>query len=185
MTSNSCDGNLPESLFSLPHLKILDLSANIFGGHIPISSASRPISLEVLDLSSNHLNGTLPVANFFLLIFEIRSSCFTRQFVLPLIIILLACITAFQNIRNLNLSGNQFRGSLPVSLFALPHLKFLDLSYNNFEGRFPISLSPEPVPLEVLNLHYNNMSGALPSEQGTECEFPSYISNINVVTASN
>jgi hypothetical protein len=29
------------------------------------------------------------------------------------------------------------------------------------------------------------MSGALPSEQGTECEFPSYINNINVVTASN
>jgi hypothetical protein len=71
MTSNSCHGNLPESLFSLPHLKILDLSANIFGGHIPISSASRPISLEVLDLSSNQLNGTLPVAGKkILLIFE-------------------------------------------------------------------------------------------------------------------
>lgn len=61
MSSNSFDGNLPESLFSLPRLKILDLSGNNFGGHIPISSSSGPIALEVLDLGMNFLNGTLPV----------------------------------------------------------------------------------------------------------------------------
>lgn len=62
---------------------------------------------------------------------------------------------------------NQFSGSLPVSLFALPHLKFLDLSHNNFEGRFPINMYSEQMPLEVLNLMGNSMSGALPTERCT------------------
>uniref|UniRef100_M0WVA9 Uncharacterized protein n=1 Tax=Hordeum vulgare subsp. vulgare TaxID=112509 RepID=M0WVA9_HORVV len=134
MSWNSFDGNLPESLFSLPCLKIPDLSGNNFGGQIPISSSLGPIALEVLDLSINFINGTIPV-------------------------------TVLKNIRNLNLRGNQFSGSLPVSLFTLPHLKFLDLSFNNLEGRFPINLTSEPVPLEVLKLDSNYMSGALPSER--------------------
>lgn len=125
MSWNSFDGNLPESLFSLPCLKIPDLSGNNFGGQIPISSSLGPIALEVLDLSINFINGTIPV-------------------------------TVLKNIRNLNLRGNQFSGSLPVSLFTLPHLKFLDLSFNNLEGRFPINLTSEPVPLEVLKLHSCN-----------------------------
>ncbi|KAE8811483.1 hypothetical protein D1007_11870 [Hordeum vulgare] len=134
MSWNSFDGNLPESLFSLPCLKIPDLSGNNFGGKIPISSSLGPIALEVLDLSINFINGTISV-------------------------------TVLKNIRNLNLRGNQFSGSLPVSLFTLPHLKFLDLSFNNLEGRFPINLTSEPVPLEVLKLDSNYMSGALPSER--------------------
>lgn len=88
----------------------------------------------------------------------------------PVIIILLACITAFKSIGKLNVGRNQFSGSLPPSLFAPPHLKFLDLSFNNFEGPFPISLSSEPVPLEVLCLSGNNLSGALPTEQETGLE---------------
>lgn len=61
MSENSFSGNLPASLFALPHLKILDLSDNEFSGGIPGSLFSGPISLEVLDLSGNILNGTLPV----------------------------------------------------------------------------------------------------------------------------
>ncbi|XBJ05351.1 hypothetical protein VPH35_024153 [Triticum aestivum] len=137
MSMNRLHGNLPASLFALPHLKILDLSENIFDGHIPLSSSSRPISLEVLDLSDNHLTGIIP-------------------------------ITAFKNIRNLNMGSNLFSGSLPVSILELPHLKFLDLSYNHFEGGFPIKFSLEQVPLEALHLDGNNMSGPLPTEQAFE-----------------
>lgn len=102
----------------------------------------------------------------FLPIFE-KDSMFILKFVPRVILILHACIAVLKNIRNLNLRGNQFSGSLPVSLFAVPHLKFLDLSFNNLEGRFPLNLTSEPVPLEVLKLDSNYMSGALPSERGT------------------
>lgn len=60
---------------------------------------------------------------------------------LPVTIILLARIADFINIKTLNLGVNQFSGSLPTSLFALPHL-------------------------EILNLVSNKLSGALPNEQG-------------------
>ncbi|PUZ61629.1 hypothetical protein GQ55_4G291500 [Panicum hallii var. hallii] len=71
------------------------------------------------------------------------------------------------NMRELNLSKNQFNGSLPKTLLALPHLKVQDLSENSLVGGIPISSSSdeEPVSLEVLNLSNNNMSGALPTEQ--------------------
>uniref|UniRef100_A0ACD5UVB3 Uncharacterized protein n=1 Tax=Avena sativa TaxID=4498 RepID=A0ACD5UVB3_AVESA len=137
MSGSSFNGDLPAPLFALPRLKILDLSSNNFGGHIPISSSSGPISLEVLDLSYNNLSGTLPA-------------------------------TAFENVRNLNLAGNQFTGSLPASLFALPHLKFLDLSNNDFHGFFPINLASESIPLEVLHLEGNKLSEALQNEQTFE-----------------
>ena len=95
-------------------------------------------------------------------------SCFIPSFLPPIIIIQLVCIAAFKNIRSLNLRGNQFSRSLPVSLFALPQMKSLDLSNNNFEGHFPTSLSSEPIQLEVLYLESNMLSGALPTERGTQ-----------------
>jgi Leucine-rich repeat (LRR) protein len=170
MSGNSFSGDLPASLFALPRLKILDLSYNNFGGHIPISSSSGPISLEVLDLRYNNLSGILPFTGKnkkLILIFRKWSPCFILQYVPPVTVILLACVAAFKNIRDLNLGGNQFGGSLPASLFALPHLKFLDLSNNNFHGYFPINLASEPIPLEVLHLEGNKLSEALQNEQGT------------------
>ena len=166
MSGNSFKGDLPAALFSLPRLKILDLSYNNFGGHIPINSSSGPISLEVLNLRYNNLSGTLPATGKnkkFLLIFFMV----ILLYVPPVTVILLACIAAFINVRNLNLGGNQFSGSLPASLFALPHLKFLDLSDNNFYGYFPINLASKPIPLEILHLEGNKLSEALQNEQGT------------------
>jgi hypothetical protein len=83
---------------------------------------------------------------------------------------IIACFAVFGNLANmreLNLSKNQFNGSLLKTLLALPHLKVLDLSENSLVGGIPISSSSdeEPVSLEVLNLSNNNMSGALPTEQ--------------------
>ncbi|BAS91325.1 Os04g0648400 [Oryza sativa Japonica Group] len=72
---------------------------------------------------------------------------------------------AFENLTNLqelNLSSNKFEGSIPKSLFSLPHLKVLDLCGNDFiKGGFPVP--PEPVLLEVVNLCNTAMNGTLPA----------------------
>nr|XP_051229403.1 putative receptor-like protein 8 [Lolium perenne] len=152
LNDNNITGGLPgKAVKNLRNLRQLNMTSNSCHGNLPESLFSLP-HLKILDLSANIFGGHIPISSasrpISLEVLDLSSNQLNGT--LP--------VAAFQNIRNLNLSGNQFRGSLPVSLFALPHLKFLDLSYNNFEGRFPISLSPEPVPLEVLNLHYNNMS---------------------------
>lgn len=61
LSGNELNGSLPGSLFTLPRLKILDLSDNLFLGRIPINSSSGPIALEVLNLKYNGISGTIPV----------------------------------------------------------------------------------------------------------------------------
>ncbi|SPT20502.1 unnamed protein product [Triticum aestivum] len=143
---------------NLRNLRQLNMSWNSFDGNLPESLFSLP-RLKILDLSGNNFGGHIPISSssgpIALEVLDLSMNFLNGT--LP--------VTAFKNIRNLNLRGNQFSGSLPLSLFALPHLKFLDLSFNNFEGRFPINLTSEPVPLEVLKLDSNYMSGALPSER--------------------
>uniref|UniRef100_A0A0E0DJ56 non-specific serine/threonine protein kinase n=1 Tax=Oryza meridionalis TaxID=40149 RepID=A0A0E0DJ56_9ORYZ len=117
-------GSLPASLFTLPHLKFLDLSGHCFEGSIPINSSSIPVSLEVLNLNHNLLNGTLPTEK---------------------------ALENLKNLRELNLSSNQFTGNIPRSLLSLPHIELLDLSGNLFQGPIPISSSSNlPVSLKSL-----------------------------------
>ncbi|KAF8650572.1 hypothetical protein HU200_063949 [Digitaria exilis] len=48
-----------------------------------------------------------------------------------------------RNLRELNLSDNQFNGSLPKNLLVLPHLKILDLSQNSLVGVENFRLIPQ------------------------------------------
>uniref|UniRef100_A0ACD5UUF4 Uncharacterized protein n=1 Tax=Avena sativa TaxID=4498 RepID=A0ACD5UUF4_AVESA len=162
LNDNNITGGLPgAAVRNLRNLRQLNMSYSSFEGNLPGSLFSLP-HLKILDLSANSLGGRIPISSesgpISLEVLDLSSNHLNGSLL----------VAAFKNIRILKLGGNQFSGSLPVSLFALPHLKFLDLSCNNFVGHFPVSLSSEQVPLEVLNLHDNNMSGALPSERGTE-----------------
>ncbi|MED6169419.1 hypothetical protein PIB30_021221 [Stylosanthes scabra] len=53
------------------------------------------------------------------------------------------------DLNNLNLSGNNLRGSIPKSITTLLHLESLDLSYNNLSGEVPIF--PARVKLNITN----------------------------------
>ncbi|XP_037495191.1 receptor-like protein 15 [Jatropha curcas] len=58
-------------------------------------------------------------------------------------------------LQQLDLSGNQFNGSLPWCLANLTSLKLLDLSYNNFIGDVALSPLRSLTSLEYLNLFGN------------------------------
>ncbi|KAK8648345.1 hypothetical protein V6N13_129099 [Hibiscus sabdariffa] len=112
-------GSFPQntSLFRLKELKQLNLAFTDFNGSsIPHgfsqlgefpSEIFQLGNLEYLDLSSNSLTGHLPKSNWSI----------------PL--------------RLLDLSGNQFRGSVPASLGNLTKITSLDFSDNLFEGQIP------------------------------------------------
>ncbi|KAM7509936.1 hypothetical protein LguiB_008811 [Lonicera macranthoides] len=94
------------------------------------------------------------------------------------------------------ISGNQFSGSLPISLSRLNNLKVLDISHNTFSGRLPdlarISGLAEffaqnnelsgPIPnfefsnLVGFNVSFNNFSGFVPTG-GDKFPVSSYINN--------
>lgn len=100
--SNSLEGPIPGSLFSLPSLEWLDLSNNHFSGQVDEFS-NTSYKLLTLDLSNNNLEGPIPMS-----LFELRSLDF------------------------LSLSSNNFSGYLQLTVIQkLENLSELDLSYNN------------------------------------------------------
>ncbi|VAH37932.1 unnamed protein product [Triticum turgidum subsp. durum] len=122
-----------EGFVGLAKLRYLNLSDTMWEVGFP-EFIGEIVSLEVLTLSGNRMTGGLPDA----------------------------AVKNLRNLRILNMSWSNFNGSLPESLFSLPHLKILDLSINNFGGHIPISSSSGPILFEVLDLSYNNLSGNLP-----------------------
>ncbi|CAL5427496.1 unnamed protein product [Camellia sinensis] len=68
--------------------------------------------------------------------------------------------TGLDQLRTLNLSNNFLRGSLPPSLFQMPHLQVIDLSKNDFSGSIPMNFN---LPfLEIFDISYNSFKSSVP-----------------------
>ncbi|CAL5427480.1 unnamed protein product [Camellia sinensis] len=68
--------------------------------------------------------------------------------------------TGLDQLTTLNLSINFLRGSLPPSLFQLPNLQVIDLSRNNFSGSIPMSIN---LPfLKIFDIAHNSFESSVP-----------------------
>lgn len=104
LRNNGLSGMVPDDLFDLPGLKILNLESNEV--EMNFSSASSAASLESLNLAATglrFLNG-------------------------------LQKLSALPNFRFLSLASNGLSGPIPSGVFSLTKLEDLDLSYNDFTG---------------------------------------------------
>ncbi|XXG74662.1 hypothetical protein AAC387_Pa07g3325 [Persea americana] len=162
LSRNSFTGSLPSSITDLNNLVSLNLSYNGFMKKIP-TGFEQILNLEVLDLHQNQFDGT--IEEKFLLLSNASHVDFSsnllsssgsqkRKFLFGI----------SDSIKYLNLSNNQFTGSL-ISGGGLPaafgSLKVLDLSYNQLSGELP---GFEFVyDLEVLRLGNNMFSGFIPN----------------------
>ncbi|KAK4582394.1 hypothetical protein RGQ29_025535 [Quercus rubra] len=177
---NSLEGNIPDSLFSLPSLQILQLSNNQFSGRLEFNVSSH--LLNTLDLSSNNLEGPVPTS-----VFELQGLKFlslsSNNFIGSL---QLNKIQQLRNLSNLNLSYNSLSveyietnsssSSFPqiailrlasCNLKTFPHfltnqskLTFLDLSNNEIPEEIPNWIQ-NLTNLLYLNLSYNLLEGPL------------------------
>ena len=59
LSFNNLNGNLPESISNLTHLKVLNLSFNKLEGELPTTLVNM-VSLTELKLFSNQFNGAIP-----------------------------------------------------------------------------------------------------------------------------
>lgn len=125
----------PHFRYSLPYLRLLNLSSNFLSGSLRHFFTIPPPfpRLAILDLSYNSLSGALPSS--------------------------LAFCSSLQEIY---LSHNLFSGSIPPSLGSLPDLLSLSLNHNRFVGVLPASLS-RCSKLQFLDVADNFLSGPLPS----------------------
>ncbi|CAK9153151.1 unnamed protein product [Ilex paraguariensis] len=111
--SNNCiNGQIPINLNVIfPSLESLNLSNNMFEGHIPPSFGDSR-SLNVLDLSNNNLSGGIPEH-----------------------------LAMANNLFFLKLSNNCLRGRIPANFFNLSSVQWLYLDNNSFIGKIPDGLS--------------------------------------------
>ena len=70
-----------------------------------------------------------------------------------------------ENLKYLDLSGNDFEGIISSELGGLRELKFLDLHSNDFYGKIPSQFG-ELQDLEILQLYYNDFGGEIPPQLG-------------------
>lgn len=133
---NSFSREIPESLLNLSKLEFLDLSRNNFRGEIqPIFGRFTQLNYLVLH-GNNYMGGIYT----------------SRILKLP-------------NISRLDLSFNNFSGSLPVEISEMYSLKFLVLAYNQFSGTIPPQYG-NLTALQALDLSFNKLTGLIPPSLG-------------------
>jgi hypothetical protein len=128
-----CTGELPDSLSALEECTFLSLNWNLIFGSLP-SRLENLCKLVHLDLSCNALGGTLDQDSFMQL----------------------------TNLTTLNLSFNNFEGSIPDVFQRVNKLTTLNLAGNCLTGELPSSLSCL-TELQELKLYSNQLTGVIPS----------------------
>ena len=129
ISSNMLNGSLPPKWATLRHLQSLYLSSNHLIGSIPFEYGSMS-SLTYLQLSYNRLTGSVPssLSNLTeLTILNLRDN-FLRG-------TLESCFSAATQtkLRTVDLSNNQFQGTLPEQLYSMRSLKTIAAVSNCFE----------------------------------------------------
>ena len=136
LKNNGLSGNVPADLFDLQGLKVLNLESNQID--MDFSRASKAISLESLDLAATGIR-------------------FLNK---------LESLASLPNFRSLSLASNNLSGPIPDAVFSIASLEDLDLSYNQFTGTLSTrvgSLSN----LKIFNCNGANLNGPLPAEIGS------------------
>uniref|UniRef100_J3MBT2 non-specific serine/threonine protein kinase n=2 Tax=Oryza brachyantha TaxID=4533 RepID=J3MBT2_ORYBR len=156
VSSNKLTGSLPNCLFELSDLAVLNLRENYLVGSIPSgfchliqlvfldvsrNNLSGPLqclpNLQYLHLSENRLNGTFPIplpSGTDTCTIDLRGNQFSG--IIPSVI-----SKAFTGLKVLLLGGNMFEGVIPNDVCHLRNLRLLDLSSNKFSGKIPSCLS--------------------------------------------
>jgi hypothetical protein len=184
--SNELNDVFPSWLGTLPELRVLSLQQNGFYGVVgsPTSFFASP-KLGIVDLSVNKFTGNLPFEYFqtWMLPRKVDAKNYTHMqasttiwfgdvavfeyYLYSMKIILKGKETLYQKIREafafVDLSSNEFNGTIPEFIGILNGFQLLNLSNNNLTGHIPISFGNMST-LESLDLSQNKLSGQIPMQ---------------------
>ncbi|KAM4072129.1 hypothetical protein ACB094_11G113800 [Castanea mollissima] len=134
LSHNYLSGRFPPSLGNLSSLQNLSFAYNNLEGEIP-NTVAQMKSLTYFVVSENHLSGMFPPSLYNLSLLTcvaLSVNNFTGNLNPDLGI-------ALQNLQILAIGGNQFTGTIPVSLSNVSDFQELDIVENQFTGTIPMS----------------------------------------------
>lgn len=158
--SNAITGTMPNGLFSLKKLVLLDLEVNRITGVGFPDNLFNLNSLVSYRISNNYLSGSIPSE-----ISTLRELCQLWAAGNRLTGTIPEEIATTPKIESLLLYENRLTGALPETLGKLENLYDLQIYNNTFQYGIPRSLFAA-TQLETLRLDYNFFSGVLPTEIG-------------------
>ncbi|KDP38865.1 hypothetical protein JCGZ_05022 [Jatropha curcas] len=156
---NQIYGGLPRWFFTLVSLTTMSIQVNQITGAIPMEIGNLE-KLQVLYLDRNRLSGPIPssIGNLsFLIQLGLADNNFRTS---------LPSGLDWHNMLFLDLFRSNIIGSIPKQLFSTASmLVSIDLSLNNFEGTLPSEIGSS-LSLNEFYASKSNLSGKIPSELG-------------------
>jgi Leucine-rich repeat (LRR) protein len=191
LSGNQISNRVPNYLFTLQKLKILDLSNNqLTGSLVPKDDSSHASPLEFLSLRNNSLVGSIPeelIPNLFKLYHldlsfnELTGDCpdVIGDELTHLAYFFMGDnalnvtggtipdhLQSLTNLRELSMGNLSLQGSIPIWIENFEHLRLLDLSNNHLTGSLDLDFT-KLKHLRYLILHDNVLTGSLPSSMST------------------
>ncbi|KAI6698518.1 hypothetical protein NL676_018637, partial [Syzygium grande] len=135
LRNNQLSGDIPQNIPATCSLKTLDISENFLQGQIPLSLANCA-TLEIVNIGDNQIDGTFPChfnAMSSLRVLVLRSNKLHGE---------IGCTHSpctWQMLQIIDLSSNNFNGTLPVSLLASWEAMKVNLDFNYLQYEIHVS----------------------------------------------
>ncbi|GLJ20689.1 hypothetical protein SUGI_0376880 [Cryptomeria japonica] len=155
LDNNRLSGEIPASLGRCQTLEKVDLAYNKLTGNMPPEVAGLPNLQFYFNVSGNSLQGSILEMSKMLMVLAIDISHNNFSGSIP------SAMANCKGLEYLNLSWNTFEGTIPASLANLQNLKYMDLSCNNLSGTIPLAIKKTKM-LRHLNLSSNKLTGEVP-----------------------
>ncbi|EFH55113.1 leucine-rich repeat family protein [Arabidopsis lyrata subsp. lyrata] len=150
VSNNRIDGKIPEWLWSLPLLHLVNILNNSFDGFEGSTEVLVSSSVRILLLKSNNFQGALPSLPHSINAFSAGYNNFTGK--IPI------SICTRTSLGVLDLNYNNLIGPIPQ---CLSNVTFVNLRKNNLEGTIPDTFIVGS-SIRTLDVGYNRLTGKLP-----------------------
>jgi Leucine-rich repeat (LRR) protein len=161
LNNNKLSGPLPDVLWNLTKLEVVDVHFNALGGRIHAVEITHP--LQYLDVSSNILVGGLPPSmDKFAKLTHLDVTSNRFDDLLP------TTLGALSNMKTLLLGDNNMFGPQPIPdwLQHMTHLKHLSLQATSRTGAIPDWFATSLEHLSMVDLGWNHLDGTLSTTLG-------------------
>ncbi|CAA7049459.1 unnamed protein product [Microthlaspi erraticum] len=163
ISSNRIIGKVPEWLWKLPRIIIVNLVNNSFTGFEGSTEVLLNSSVQLLDFAYNSMTGALPIPPLNTVYLSAWNNSFTGN--IPLQICNRSSLVV------LDLSYNNLTGPIPP---CLSNLKIVNLRKNSLEGSIPDTFY-KGASTQTLDVGFNQLSGKLPRSL-INCSFLKFLS---------